>query len=197
MSGVTPSDVLNYWFHSAVEPEPRMDLWFKKSAETDEFIRGRFEPLVRTLASGHAYDWAADGPKSALAAIIALDQFPRNIYRDTPRAFATDHLALSLASNMMVMGADHRLAPIERWFVYMPLEHAENLTTQRASAAAFAELLEQAPAKQKALFEDALDYAEQHAAVIEKFGRFPHRNAILGRHSTDEEREWLAANGGF
>lgn len=197
MSGKTAADVLSYWFHSEVAPEPRMELWFKKSAETDDFIREQFEPLVRTLASGHAYDWAAEGPKSALAAIIALDQFPRNIYRDTPKAFATDHLAMSLASNMMVMGADHGLALIERWFVYMPLEHAENLTSQKASVAAFAELVNQAPRDEKALFEDALNYAEQHAAVIEKFGRFPHRNAILGRQTTDAEREWLATNGGF
>lgn len=194
---VKPSDVLNYWFHSAVEPEPRLDLWFKKRDETDAFIRERFEPLVKTLASGHAYDWAAEGPKETLAAIIALDQFPRNIYRGQPQSFATDKLALSLASNMMVMGADDRLSPIERWFVYMPLEHSESLTTQRASVAAFTELRDAAPSEQKTLFADALDYAHKHAEVIERFGRFPHRNEILGRKSTPEELEWLEKNGGF
>ena len=194
---VTPSDVLNYWFHSAVEPEPRFELWFKKREETDAFIRERFEPLVKTLASGHAYDWAAQGPKETLAAIIALDQFPRNIYRGTPKSFATDRLALSLTSNMMVMGADHQLSLIERWFVYMPLEHAEDRTTQRASVAAFTELRDAAPSKQKSLFADALDYALKHADVIERFGRFPHRNEILGRKSTSEEAAWLAENGGF
>lgn len=194
---VTPSDVLNYWFHSAVEPEPRFELWFKKRDETDRFIRERFEPLVKTLASGHAYDWAAQGPKQTLAAIIALDQFPRNIYRGAPQSFATDRLALSLASNMMVMGADHRLSLIERWFVYMPLEHAEDRTTQRASVAAFTELRDAASPEQKPLFADALDYALKHADVIERFGRFPHRNDILGRKSTPEEAAWLAENGGF
>ncbi len=194
---VKPSDVLNYWFHSAVDPEPRFDLWFKKRDETDAFIRQRFEPLVQTLASGHAYDWAAEGPKSTLAAIIALDQFPRNMYRGDPKSFATDRLALSLASNMMVMGADHRLSLIERWFIYMPLEHAEDRTTQRASVAAFTELRDAAPPEQKTLFADALDYAYKHADVIERFGRFPHRNAILGRASTAEELAWLEENGGF
>lgn len=193
----TPSDVLEFWFHSAVDPEPRFDIWFKKRDETDNLIRDRFEPLVKTLASGHAYDWAALGPKETLAAIIALDQFPRNIYRGQPQSFAADKLALSLASNMMVMGADHRLSLLERWFVYMPLEHAENLTTQRASVAAFTELRDAAPPERKTLFADALDYAHKHADVIERFGRFPHRNAILGRKSTPEELEWLEKNGGF
>ncbi len=194
---VTPSAVLNYWFHSAVEPEPRFELWFKKREETDAFIREQFEPLVKTLASGHAYDWAAQGPKETLAAIVALDQFPRNIYRGTAQSFATDRLALSLASNMMVMGHDHRLSLIERWFIYMPLEHAEDRTTQRASVAAFTELRDAAPEGQKPLFEDALDYAHKHADVIARFGRFPHRNQILGRNSTPEEEAWLAENGGF
>ncbi len=197
MSLPTPDDVLDFWFTSARDPEPRFDIWFKKRDETDQLIREKFEALVTTLASGHAYDWSAMGAKQTLAAIIALDQFPRNIYRGTPKAFASDHLALSLASNMMVMGSDHRLSLLERWFVYMPLEHAESRTTQRASVAAFTELRDAAPAEHRTLFADALDYAHKHAEVIERFGRFPHRNEILGRTSTPEELTWLEENGGF
>lgn len=193
----TPEDVLDFWFGSADEPEPKFDLWFKKRDETDDLIREKFETLVTTLASGHAYDWSAIGPQETLAAIIALDQFPRNIYRGTPKAFATDRLALSLASNMMVMGADHQLTLLERWFVYMPLEHAENATTQLASVAAFIELRDAAPSDQKALFADALDYARKHSDVIQRFGRFPHRNEILGRKSTPEELAWIEKHGGF
>ncbi len=197
MSQPTAEDVLEFWFRSVKEPSPQYDLWFKKSDATDELIRDKFEPLVRTLASGHAYDWSATGPLNALAAIIALDQFSRNIYRNTPQSFANDPLALALTNELILFGKDKELHPLHRWFLYMPLEHSEDMDEQRASLAAFKGLMDDAPSDGRGLYEDAYKYAVKHAEVIERFGRFPHRNSILNRKTTLEEEAYLEEHGGF
>jgi uncharacterized protein (DUF924 family) len=126
-----------------------------------------------------------DRPRSALALVILLDQFPRNMFRGDPRAFATDPLAREVATVLVQKGTDRQLLPVERLFVYLPFMHSEDLTHQRQSVALFQQLAQERP------YLDSLSYAIGHKEIIERFGRFPHRNAILGRLSTPEEIEFL------
>lgn len=195
----TPDSVLYFWFgYAASRPEliaDRQKLWFQKSFDTDRLIAHRFLDILARLSAGEALRWAARGPRERLAAIIVLDQFSRNIFRDTPAAFENDGLALSLARAGIAAGEDRKLAPIERWFLYMPLEHAESSTCQRVSIEKFSELAAVAPPEQRTAFMSALDYARRHAAVIRRFGRYPHRNAILGRISSTAEKSFLAKPG--
>lgn len=195
----TPGTILHYWFAwSADRPASlgsRMSLWFGGGFELDRIIANRFITVVARLASGDAHRWAAVGPQERLAAIIALDQFTRSIFRSMPYAFENDPLALQLAKDALAAGEDLLLKPVERWFLYLPLEHSEVMEDQRVCVAKFTELLAQAPAEARAHFVSALDYAERHAAVIEEFGRFPHRNAALGRTSTPAEIAFLKKPG--
>jgi uncharacterized protein (DUF924 family) len=195
----TAGTVLYFWFGLAVDRPAllteRQRLWFKKDFNTDKAIANRFGDLLAKLSSGEAYRWAARGPRDRLAAVIALDQFSRNIFRDTPAAFENDALALQLAKEGLARGEDRTLAPIERWFLYMPLEHSESASDQRRSVEKFDELVRSVPADQRAAFASALDFAKRHAAVIRRFGRFPHRNDILGRTTTTAERAFLAKPG--
>ncbi len=126
---------------------------------------------------------------------MLLDQFPRNVYRGTARAFAQDDKALSLAVSGMQLGADAALDPLERMFFYMPLMHAESLAVQEESVAAFRRLLDEAPQELRTHFDGSLRAAEQHRDLIERFGRLPYRNAVIGRTSTEAERDWLAGGG--
>ncbi len=195
----TPGSVLYFWFgYAASRPEliaDRQKLWFQKSFDTDRLIAHRFLDILARLSAGEAMRWAVRGPRERLAAIIVLDQFSRNIFRDTPAAFENDGLALSLARAGIAAGEDQTLAPIERWFLYMPLEHAESSTCQRLSVEKFGQLAALAPPDQRAAFMSALDYARRHAAVIRRFGRYPHRNTILGRVSSTAEMTFLARPG--
>jgi uncharacterized protein (DUF924 family) len=195
----TPGTVLHFWFgHSIDRPAlvaERQRLWFRKDFNTDKLIAHRFGDLLAKLSSGEAYRWAARSPRERLAAVVTLDQFSRNIFRDTPAAFENDALALKLAKEGLARGEDMALAPIERWFLYMPLEHSESATDQRRSVEKFTALLTAVPADQRAAYAPALDFAKRHAAVIRRFGRFPHRNAILGRTSTTAERAFLSRPG--
>jgi uncharacterized protein (DUF924 family) len=195
----TPRTVLHFWFGYAVDRPAliaeRQRLWFKKDFNTDKVIANRFSDLLAKLSSGEAHRWAAQGPRERLAAVIALDQFSRNIFRDTPASFENDALALELAKAGMARGEDSKLAPIERWFLYMPLEHSESATDQRRNLEKFNELVASVPADQRAAYGSALDFAKRHAAVIRRFGRFPHRNDILGRTTTTAERVFLSRPG--
>lgn len=173
----------------------RMDFWFGPGAERhDEEIRTRFGGLLERAAAGELAGWA-DGPRRRLSLIILLDQFPRNMFRGTARAFDYDAQALTLSLTGMQSAADGALDPIERLFFYMPLEHAESLEAQDESVAAFRRLLAEVPAELQATFEDVLQFAERHRSIIERFGRFPHRNALLARPSTQEEARWLEEGG--
>ena len=183
--------VLDFWFlapdnpgHGQSRPE-----WFRKDDAFDAQIRERFGALIDTAIDGGLRDWAAT-PRGALALILVLDQFTRNVYRDTPRAFAGDAQALELAIALTQDGQDQQLEPTLRSFVYMPFEHAEDLAMQARAVELF-QLLSQAHAG----FESMLDYAQRHQEVIARFGRFPHRNAILGRASTAEEETFLQQPG--
>lgn len=184
-----PQDVLDFWFGasgSAEHGRPR-EWWFRKSDATDTGIRQRFGADVEDALAGRRDDWAK-GARETLALILLLDQFTRNIFRDTPRAFAGDQRALALARGLVQSGADRTLASLERWFVYLPFEHAESLAMQQESLRLFGQLAADGQA-------DALDWAQKHHDVIARFGRFPHRNAILGRPSTPEETTFLGQPG--
>jgi uncharacterized protein (DUF924 family) len=187
--------VREFWFGaerlSAEAIERRKDFWFGAgTGQHDEEIRTRFGELLEHAAAGRLASWA-DGPRRRLSLIILLDQFPRNMFRGTARAFDYDEQALALALTGMQSGADGALDFAERLFFYMPLEHAESLEAQDESVAAFRRLLAEVPPELHATFADSLRFAEEHRSIIERFGRFPHRNAVLGRTSTRQETEWL------
>lgn len=197
-----PEDVLEVWFG----PDPsspevlttHAPLWFGGGPDFDAMLRARFQPLLETLSAGPlARDWSGRGPKGRLAALIILDQVSRNIFRASPRAFAQDLLALTLCKDGLEAGEDTQLSEAERVFFYLPLEHSEALEDQHRSVALFKALHESARPDLRDFTARTLDYARQHLDVIAGFGRFPHRNAAVGRVSSPEEAEWLAEGGGF
>lgn len=182
-----PADVLDFWFDGArSRPE-----WFRKDEAFDEVIRVRFgATLEAALAGALGAGWQGT-PEAVLAQVIVLDQFTRNAHRGTPRAFEGDRRALALATAMVDRGDDLRLAPaVRRQFVYLPFEHAEDLQAQRRSLHLF-----QALAAQDAQLASLPDWAQRHLEIIERFGRFPHRNLVLGRVSTAEELAFLQQPG--
>ena len=183
--------VLDFWFGAPTSLDfgQSRKAWFAKDDAFDRAIRDRFGALVEQTLRGEHDDWA-DDPPSALARIIVLDQFTRNAFRGTARAFAGDALALAAASRMVGARDDESLAPFMRTFVYLPFEHAERLAMQDESVRLFRRLVGDGddPAK-------LVDFALRHRAIIERFGRFPHRNELLGRQSTAEEVAFLAQPG--
>lgn len=181
--------ILEFWFGGAL---PRKE-WFQKSDAFDQEIAQRFGAQIEQALEGGLHVWDAEGPPAALARILVLDQFCRNVYRDTPLAFAGDHQALAAALDMIDAGEDQTLTPFQRAFVYMPLEHAEELPMQEQAVTLFARLVESEPDNQG--LAGMLDYARRHREVIRRFGRFPHRNDILGRESTPAELEFLKQPG--
>jgi uncharacterized protein (DUF924 family) len=183
-------DILDFWF--ADGPDAFRQAWFTKDEAFDAQIRTRFGALVAPAREGALDEWAATR-EGALALFLALDQFPRNLHRGSPEAFASDAHALRLARRL-VIGArmDLALTPTQRVFLYLPFEHAEEMAAQDQSVALF-EGLRDDPAK--AAPNGAIDYAWRHRAVIARFGRFPHRNAVLGRESTPAELTYLAQPG--
>ena len=194
MSNALPAEaqsVLDFWFgtpESAGYGQTRKS-WFTKDAAFDQEIRARFGTLVEQALRGEHEEWSADA-HSALAQILLLDQFTRNAFRASARAFAGDARALAAASRMVGSRQDEELPPFMRSFVYLPFEHAEGLATQDESVRLFTRLVAGGDDPQK-----LLDYAERHRAIVEHFGRFPHRNDILGRQSTAEEIEFLKQPG--
>jgi uncharacterized protein (DUF924 family) len=187
--------VLAFWFGEpgSTERETYRTLWFEKSEATDRQIADCFGALIERALRGELADWSHE-PASALAQIVLLDQFTRNVFRDTPRAFAGDARALAAATAMVGRRQDEELPALQRSFVYMPFEHAEGLGAQDEAVRLFTRLLESTPDASPGL-RSMLDYAEKHRAVIRRFGRFPHRNAILGRHSTPDETAFLQQPG--
>ena len=183
--------VCDFWFLPPDHPgygQSRAE-WFRKDDGFDAQIRARFGALIDAAIEGGLRAWEAT-PHGALARIIVLDQFTRNVYRGTPRAFAGDAQALALAVAMTQQELDQQLPPMLRAFVYLPFEHAEDLAMQARAVELFQRL-----AQVQAGFEGMLDYAQRHQAVIARFGRFPHRNVILGRASTPEEVAFLRQPG--
>ena len=193
-----PESVLAFWFGppgSNAEVAARQTrLWFGKSVENDREVAARFASALAAASAGALDHWAAT-PRGRLALVIVLDQFPHHVHRDRPEAFATDPQALAQSLSALDAGEDARLARVERVFLYLPLEHAESLELQTRSVALFETLAREADAGERPLFDNFLDYARKHRDVVARFGRFPHRNAILGRPSTPEEIEFLAQPG--
>jgi uncharacterized protein (DUF924 family) len=169
-------------------------LWWSKSAELDAELAARFTPLIDAARAGTLAGWA-DTPQGALALILLTDQLPRNVYRGTAQAFASDPIARSIAVAGLDQGFDRRLKPIERVFFYLPLEHAESMADQDRSVALYTRLFQEAPTSRVEQYRNFLTYALRHRRVIERFGRFPHRNAIIGRASRPEEIAFLQEPG--
>jgi uncharacterized protein (DUF924 family) len=180
MKSLAP-EVLRFWFGDGAERGKAHKRWFEKDAAFDAEVRRRFLPLYETLAGNQ--EWLARADE-CLARIIVLDQFPRNMFRGSARAFAADPLALAAARHAVAQGYDRDLLPVERQFVYLPFEHSESLADQERAC----ELM-------RPLGEELYDWALRHKRIIERFGRFPHRNAILGRESTPEELDFLKQPG--
>ena len=184
---MTQNDVLEFWFHGERNLF-RADPWFRKSDAFDAEIRARFGPLAEATANGAHADWAAT-PQGTIALLLTLDQFPRNLHRNSPRAFASDSRARAIARAALAHGIEADLTKVERAFLYLPFEHSECLFDQDLAVHLFATISDDPG------MPTILDYAERHRAVIRQFARFPHRNATLGRASTPEERDYLAQPG--
>jgi uncharacterized protein (DUF924 family) len=185
---VSAAEVIAFWFGEPPAAQPRPQ-WFRKDAAFDDLIRQRFASTLESALAGGLREWDAHLP-GALARILVLDQFTRNVWRDTPRAFAGDALALQAAQALVASGRHLALPSLQRWFVYMPFEHAEDLHAQQRSLALFAAL-----AAEDLRLADAESWARKHHDVVARFGRYPHRNAILGRESTAEELRFLGQPG--
>ena len=195
------SQVLEYWLGAELPSSEsalsRKALWFTKSEETDEEIRQRFGAVLQEALAGKLDAEAMEQPLGLLAVLIVLDQFTRNAYRGTPKSFAGDAKARQLALKAIALGwdVDAAIPPVARIFMYLPLEHAEDMAMQQSSVVAFEQLYQEAEPALRAFFEGTLDYAHKHLDVIEQFGRFPHRNPILGRESTEAEKVYLSKPG--
>lgn len=168
--------------------------WFEADDRLDRRIRARFEPDLRNAAAGRLRRWEREA-RQALALVLLFDQFPRNMYQGASRAFLFDGHARTVMQRAIRHGHEDGLLPIERAFLYMPLQHSEELSHQDESVERFRRLAGQVPMAQVDLFRGFLGHAEQHRRMIARFGRFPHRNRILGRESTQAEQEFLAAGG--
>ena len=192
--------ILNFWFgdikEGKVPPEKLSRMWWAKDEETDKYIRVNFEQDLSDAVEGRFGEWK-NSPRGMLALIILLDQFSRNMYRDTPGAFAQDRLALELALRGIEKGFDKKLHPVMRVFHYMPFMHSESPEMQRRSLELFKALERDftSPPELARMLSTNREYAERHNAIIERFGRYPYRNEILGRESTPEELEFLKQPG--
>jgi uncharacterized protein (DUF924 family) len=186
---ITPEAILDFWFGAIGSPEygSSRDMWFQKSVALDSELRARFGDAVDAAVSGAFGAWR--GARPTLARVLLLDQLTRNCYRDTARAFAGDALAQALTRIAVDARVDATLIPVERWFLYMPLVHAEALAAQERAVSLFTQLAEQTA------LEEPLPWAKRHADVIRRFGRFPHRNVLLERQSTPEEDRFLTTQG--
>lgn len=174
---IAPSDILTFWRDAGYQR------WYGKDQAFDDSIRDRFMSVWEAARDGKLVGWQ-DSDDGVLALLIVLDQFSRNMFRNDPRAFSTDHLARAVANRAIAEGRDLRADPELRAFIYLPFEHSENLADQERSVALFTPL-----------GEDSLKWAVMHADIIRKFGRFPHRNAVLGRASSEAESAYLASGG--
>jgi len=181
MSLAAPRDILDFWFKELSE-----ESWFKADPALDALIRERFEETWRAACAGDLRDWR-ESKEGALAYVILLDQFPRNMFRGSPRAFATDALALAISQHAIAAGLDLQLTQQQRLFLYMPFQHSEDRAVQVRSIELFTQLG----------LADNLEYAHRHKDIVDRFGRFPHRNAVLGRQSTTEELQFIATQRGF
>ncbi len=191
-------EVRHFWFEDACTSPASLARhqarWFAPSAQLDRDMKKRFGALPEAVRSG-ALSYRPDDAHDLLTLILILDQFPRQIYRNTPRAFAYDSEARAISSTMIEKSLFQALHPVEQVFVFLPFEHSETLSDQSLCVELYETLLQQAPRSCQSFLENALDYARRHHSIIKRFGRFPHRNATLKRGSTREEDSFLIAGG--
>ncbi len=194
-SVIDAEDVLDFWFaDAATGPEAverRNRVWFRDGAPFDCECTERFAATLKAATSGKLDHWKGS-PRERLALIILLDQFSRNIYRGTAAAFQQDDQALAACREGIEEGHDKQLAPFERSFFYLPLEHAEDREVQAVSVRLFETLAKESSEEWREQLEANAGYARRHRDMVEKFGRFPHRNAVLGRDSSPAEEAYLA-----
>jgi uncharacterized protein (DUF924 family) len=193
-----PEEVLTFWF-GELDADGRSDdehsaRWWKKDADFDATIREKFGGVHDAIMRGELSEWLSS-PRGRLASIVVLDQFSRNMFRGTSRAFASDARAVEIALAAVADGADRQFAHSERAFLYMPLMHCEDPTIQDRCVVLFAAWRDESTGKEREQLERTIKYAEQHRDIVRRFGRFPHRNAIVGRASTEEEIEFLKQPG--
>ena len=190
--------LLEWWFGTFESPNEiaadKGKLWFGKRDSQDLEAQTRFGDWVEQALAGGLTDWA-HRPEGWLALVLLLDQLPRMIYRNTPQSYSGDLRAQALVAQGIAADFDRQLRPLQRVFIYLVMEHCENLAVQNECISRYIDLLSQQPEADRTLFTDYLDYAEKHQRVIAEFGRFPHRNAVLGRESTAEELAFLAGPG--
>jgi uncharacterized protein (DUF924 family) len=190
-------DILTFWFRdnglSAPQIDSRMDVWFGEDPVFDEEIAREFSADVEKASAGELEHWAVE-PRGRLALILLLDQFRRNIHRNTPAAFELDREALKLCVEGAMEKKDKGLSPIERVFFYMPLQHAESRKVQSKSRQIYNKLADAVSPTYRETFETVAQFAELHADIVEQYGRFPHRNKILNRENSPEEAEYLAGD---
>ena len=195
MSATTPKDVTTFWFRDATRSpealERRGAVWFGGGPAFDRECATRFAASLEDAARGALDDWTGT-PQGRLALVILLDQMPRNIHRGSPAAFAHDVQAAAHCIAGIESGQDRSLHPVERVFLYMPLQHAEDLGLQRRSVERFESLAAEVDDAWRDRFTENAHYARLHRDIVERFGRFPHRNRVLGRESTEEELSYLA-----
>ena len=189
-------EILSFWFGEDISYDEEIVLkervehfWFTENETLDRQIRKRFKQDLEAVTDNIVNEIRDTSEK--LAMMILLDQFSRNMFRESAQAFARDHLALRLAKEMVNRNEDTKLKPVERVFVYLPLEHSEDQEDQKLSVKKFKELHRQVAQEMRKVYQVFLDYAIKHKVIIDRFGRFPHRNEILGRKSTTEELEFL------
>ncbi len=187
--------ILSFWFGEPTNPDYGCyrKAWFIKDSTFDEQIRQQFLTDADKAAAGAYKSWQSQ-PLSAVALLLLLDQFPRNLYRGHPHSFATDAQALAVAKHIVNAGLDCELVPAHRFFAYLPFEHSEDIQHQNRCVELMQRLVEEFPNLDTG-FQGGLDYAIRHREVIERFGRFPHRNQILGRQSTPAETAFLQQPG--
>lgn len=190
-------EIYHFWFgemKTGLVDKKQSQRWFFADEKLDKEITEHFEPLLSKAAQGKYESWLSDA-RSCLALIILLDQFSRNIYRGSAKAFSFDALARDAVRQGRERGFDRELWPVEKGFFYMPLEHSEALTDQQLCVALFEGLLIDVADVHRQQVESSLQWAKEHCEIVELFGRFPHRNEVLGRESTQEEREYLRGGG--
>lgn len=194
----SPETICEFWFGSSQDDlevaQQRSQLWWSKNPTVDAEIKARFSGYLSKVVSGELEEWR-QSPLGTLALILLTDQFPRNMFRGTAQAFAYDAIARALCKQGIKDGTDQSLRPIQRVFFYLPLEHSESLADQEHCLQLFQQLAEASEPHLKSIFENYIDFAVRHRDIIDRFDRFPHRNAILNRNSTQAEIEFLKTPG--
>lgn len=187
--------VLDYWFGSdpSADLKTRSQLWFNGGKKVDDEIRNTFEPTIEAASMGALSEWLATA-QGTLGLIVLLDQFPLNVYRKTAKAFASEQTAVEICLQGLEKEFDQQLSVVERLFFYLPLVHSENIDHQNQAVSLFEKLLGAAEGPEKTFAEHSLQSAVEHREQIRQFGRYPFRNEVLGRVSTEEEQAWLDDN---